>query len=190
VPVEIFRPTWHVGPNFWLTGPFKIVDEVVVAQTLFDADALHSYVRVLNLMDRPFDLHKGQLFGMASKVEVCGPVPSLQVVGVDSNPDAISGMAARSVTQEDVEQAKCLTEALPAELLAEEHAQAIKFICDNAGVFSKGEFDIGRTHLVEHAIETSDNRSRQQALCRHPVAYLPLTDMCRKCKTMGSLNPG
>jgi len=67
---------------------------------LFDAEALHSFVRVLNLTDGPFHLHKDQLLGMASKVEVCGLVPSLQAIGVGSDPDVVVGTVAPRVTQD------------------------------------------------------------------------------------------
>ena len=43
-------------------------------------------------------------------------------------------------------------------------------------MFCKSEFNIGRTHLVEHSIETTDNLLVCQALRRHPVAFLPLID--------------
>jgi len=85
-------------------------------------------------------------------------------------------MAAPRVAQEDVEQVQCLIEALPAGLSTKQRVQEVQFICNNAGVFFKGEFDIGWTHLVEHSAETLDNRPMRQALRRHPVAYLPLID--------------
>ena len=50
------------------------------------------------------------------------------------------------------------------------------FLTRNSKVFSESEFDIGRTHLVEHKIETDDSKPVRQALRRHPVAYLPLID--------------
>jgi len=37
VPVEISRPTWHAGPDFWATDPIEILEGVVVSWTLFDA---------------------------------------------------------------------------------------------------------------------------------------------------------
>jgi len=64
--------------------------------------------------------------------------------------DKTKGMAAYEVTQEDVEQVTCLIEALPTELADSQWAEAVEFLHKNAQVFSKGEFDIGRTDLVEH----------------------------------------
>ena len=43
-------------------------------------------------------------------------------------------------------------------------------------IFSQGEYDIGRTHLVEHTIDTGDNRPIRQALRRHPIQHLEVID--------------
>ena len=71
---------------------------------------------------------------------------------------------------------QCIIDDLPTDLTAEQREQAIRFISNNAGVFSKSEFDIGRTPFLEHSIETADSRPVRQALHRHPIAYLPLID--------------
>ena len=86
------------------------------------------------------------------------------------------GAAPFKVTPNDVGHIQCLFEALPTELSEGQKAEAIEFLRKNSEVFSKGEFDIGRTHLVEHKIETNDSRPVRQALKRHLVAYLPLVD--------------
>ena len=43
-------------------------------------------------------------------------------------------------------------------------------------MFSTSEFDLGRTNLVKHTIDTGANRPFKQALRRHPMAYLPIID--------------
>ena len=43
-------------------------------------------------------------------------------------------------------------------------------------VFSRGAFDMGRTSLVEHAIDTGDHRPIRQGLRRHPIAHLDAID--------------
>jgi len=111
---------------------------------------------------------------MASKVEVCGPVPSSQAVGMGSDSGAVEGMTVCKVTREDVQQVKCLTEAMPAKLSAEQHAQPLKFICDNAAAFSKAEFDIGVTHLVEHSTDfrqSSGETDSALAACSLPTTH-------------------
>jgi len=66
--------------------------------------------------------------------------------------------------------------AHPSKLTDRQREEAVRFIRDNAAVFSKSEYDLGHTDLVEHQIDTGDNRPVRQALCQHPVAYLPLID--------------
>jgi len=45
-------------------------------------------------------------------------------------------------------------DALPDDLLHDERTAALGFIDDWAHVFSKGEFDMGRTNLIPHRIDT------------------------------------
>ena len=51
-----------------------------------------------------------------------------------------------------------------------------EFVSTNIDVFSASEFDLGRTTLVEHRIDLTENKPVHQALRRHPVAYLPVID--------------
>jgi len=52
----------------------------------------------------------------------------------------------------------------------------MQLIRKNAEVFSRWEFNIGRTYIIEHATEMADSHPVHQALCQHSVAYLPLID--------------
>jgi len=103
-----------------------------------------------------------------------GPISQSVQDGEGLTVNAVKRAAPFKVTQYDVEHIKCLFKASPTELSEGQRAEAIEFLHNNAAVFSKGEFDIGRTDLVEHKIETPDSRPVRPALRRHPVAYLPL----------------
>ena len=74
------------------------------------------------------------------------------------------------------EQVQCLIDELPSELTSEQQYEALEFIRCNVNAFSGSEFDLGRTHLVDHSIETSGDRSVRQAVRRHPVACFPQID--------------
>ena len=41
----------------------------------------------------------------------------------------------------------------------------------NADLYSTGPFDMGRTSLIEHAIDTGNHKPIKQALRRHPLAH-------------------
>jgi len=43
-------------------------------------------------------------------------------------------------------------------------------------IFSRGPFDVGRTSLVEHTIDTGTHRPIRQGLSRHPIAHEELID--------------
>ena len=43
-------------------------------------------------------------------------------------------------------------------------------------MFSKSEFDLGRTKLVRHVINTGDHQPFKQELRRQPIAHLPVID--------------
>jgi len=47
---------------------------------------------------------------------------------------------------------------------------------NNEDVFSRGPFDMGRTSLVEHVIDTGNQRPIRQGLSRHPIAHLDVID--------------
>ena len=54
--------------------------------------------------------------------------------------------------------------------------QVEELLLDNQAVFSTSEFDLGRTDLVRHTIDTGTHRPFKQQLRRHPMAYLPIID--------------
>ena len=71
---------------------------------------------------------------------------------------------------------KCVIDRLPSDLTEKEREVAIKFIHEHANVFSRSEFDIGRTKLIPHHIDTGVNRPVKQQLRRHPQVYLKFID--------------
>jgi len=82
----------------------------------------------------------------------------------------------RLVLQREVRRNMLLVYCLPADMPATEHRTVEDFVQRNADVFSKSEYDIGRTHLTKYRIDTSDHPPFHEPLRRHPVAYLPIID--------------
>ena len=62
------------------------------------------------------------------------------------------------------------------ELTDKQKQDVERLLQDNREVFSTSEFDLGRTNLVQHTIDTGTNRPFKQQLRRHPMAYLPVID--------------
>jgi len=61
-------------------------------------------------------------------------------------------------------------------LSTEEEGRVRKLLEQYAGVFSASEFDLGRTPLMEHRIDTGYARPLRQGLRRHPQAHLGIID--------------
>ena len=62
------------------------------------------------------------------------------------------------------------------ELSTEQEDRVKRLLDDNREVFSTSEFDLGRTNLVQHTIDTGIHRPFKQQLRRHPMVYLPVID--------------
>jgi len=67
-------------------------------------------------------------------------------------------------------------QGLPADVTSEQRHQVIDFLQEFDDMFSRGTFDMGRTTLVEHTIDTGTCRPIRQPLRRHPRAHLEEID--------------
>ena len=61
-------------------------------------------------------------------------------------------------------------------LSKQQRKDVVEFLKKNSNVFAKSEFDLGRTGLVKHVIDTGENKPFKQQLHRNPMAYLPVID--------------
>ena len=71
---------------------------------------------------------------------------------------------------------QCLLDGLPDDLTDEQRACATAFIKSRLNVFSRSEYDIGRTRILPHRIDTGDNAPHFEQLRRHPTTQLPVID--------------
>jgi len=65
---------------------------------------------------------------------------------------------------------------LPDELTVAQRNHVTDLLREYYDIFSKGPYDMGRTTLVEHSVNTGDHRPFRQGLCRHPIAHLDVID--------------
>jgi len=65
---------------------------------------------------------------------------------------------------------------LPTELTDCQSQQVRRLIERNESIFSKSEYDIGRTPLVEYHIDTGSHRPICQPHRRHPFKHLEIID--------------
>ena len=74
------------------------------------------------------------------------------------------------------EHVQCLIDRPLDDLTVEQRARAGQLIKSRSHVFSRSEFDIGRTDVLRHRIETGDSAPHFEQLQRHPTAQLPVID--------------
>ena len=69
-----------------------------------------------------------------------------------------------------------LLQQLPGGLDAEQRQQVSQLLQSYQDIFSTGTYDMGRTNLVEHEINTGNHPPIRQGLRRHPIAHLDVID--------------
>jgi len=69
-----------------------------------------------------------------------------------------------------------LLRSLPSDLTDVQRDHAEAFIRSRASVFSRSEYDIGRTSIILHRIDTGEHAPHFEQLRRHPQAQLPVID--------------
>ena len=123
-------------------------------------------VRVVNVSAYPFRLAKNRLVDEAKMFVDAGCGPSLAVHWVRPCVCSRRPGPEQYLTNGHMEHLKTVVDALPPELSVTQREAAVKFICDNAHVFSKGEFDIGRTSIIPYRIDTGDHGPFRQPCTR------------------------
>ena len=147
---------------------------VISARTLLGGAAVQSAVRVMNNWNEDFVVAKGTYIGPAEEVEVYNEskehckqdVKSVACQMIDSEPDGESSFA----------HLQPVIQSLPEDLPGNQKKEVIEFIRKHVDLFSRSEFDIGCTPLVQHEINTRQNRPFKQPLRRHPISQLPVID--------------
>ena len=74
------------------------------------------------------------------------------------------------------EQLEPVIASLPSDLSPAERVIAERLIFENSDVFSKSDFDLRRSSLVHHRIDTGNHRPFKKQLRRHPLVHLECID--------------
>ena len=160
-------------------------DGVLVARTLFGNENNVKLVRILNHTGSPYQLGQGDLVGAAEPVTVYQPPktsPDSKGKGhaLDKSREwkmpfpNISHQrreAMRVKAKDEQAHVQCLIDGLPKDLTPREHQMAVTFIHSRANSFSKADFDIGRTDIIKHRIDTGSNHPHYERLRRHPTSH-------------------
>ena len=135
-------------------------------------------VRVVKTTNAPHRLPKDLCLGELFQTEQLGAEPPAlsSGPGVGTQPNTEAEVKVKLLEGDESDPMTELIKALPPELNNEHRAKAIDLLQRHESVFSRGEFDVGRTNLVSYRIPTGDAKPIRQPLRRHPTAYLQAID--------------
>ena len=147
------------------TEPKKIQPGVYVGRTLLGSAHHDIAVRAINTTSEPRLIQKDTCLGVLTPVST-----------VDQGEEVDKAVKTQGSVQSNEPASQVLIDALPTELSDNQRKQMTQMIRSYEDIFSQNEYDIGRTHMVEHTIDTGNNRPIRQQLRRHPVVHLEYID--------------
>jgi hypothetical protein len=161
VPVKMLMHSIRTPGVDWMIDATKMSKGVYSARTMLSGKEQNTGIPVVNFSSKSHTIPEGTLVAQAEMVEVL----EVKESEID-NPHVENSLA----------HIQPIVDALPSDLTEIERQQAINFVQKNSDIFSKSEFDIGRTKLIPHRIDTGANRPVRQQLRRHPRSHLDFID--------------
>ena len=201
VPVLVTRSSLgHENQNWGVTTKIKHPDSVV-ANAVYGSGDVQSFCRIINTSDLPKRLKKGSELGKVEPMEIVEtenqtndsrrpgsdemPLDLRQVRTIRTTDEQESDVSdlenfvqtgSPGSEPEPTDFVQEMLDQIDLEWTDEQERQVKQLLNENREVFSTSEFDLGRTNLVQHRIDTGINRPFKQQLRRHPMAYLPVID--------------
>ena len=173
IPTDVVFGNFRANTGQWTTVPSEPTPGLRVARTLITPDSPVAAVRVCNTSQRPIRLHRGQSMGMLQPVcSVSEPhPPTVEKATVTESLNTMLDQVDPSVPADAKQQLSQLMETYQ-------------------DVFSYSEFDLGCTNIVNHEIDTGDNRPFKQPLRPQPRAHLPAIDhLLEEMQMQGIIQP-
>ena len=186
----------HENQNWGLTTKMEHPDSVF-ANAIYGGSVVQFFCRIIKTSDLPKRLKRGSELGKAEPMEIVEtenpaqmndsrrpksdemPLDLRQIRRTDEQESDIPDLENFVQTSSESEPTDFVQEMLDKvdlELTDEQKRQVRRLLEENREVFSTSEFDLGRTNLVRHRIDTGPNRPFKRQLRRHPMAYLPVID--------------
>ena len=153
--------------NNWAVDTQQLTSGVYVGRTLLPDAHKDLPVRMINTSAKPQALAAGTYLGVLS------PVAVLETTVDETAANQSSAVDNKATTSSATD---CLLDNLPDEVTEAQRGQLASLLTAYSDVFSQNDYDVGRTTLVEHTIDTGNNRPIRQALRRHPIAHLDIID--------------
>src|SRR5208282_1984084 len=143
----------------YATEPHAIQPGVYIGRTLLPSSHHDLVIRAVNTSHEPRLIKKDTFLGTLS------PVLAMEDENITTGQQPLREPAS-----------KVIVDSLTNELSDSQRRQVAGLVASYEDIFSLNDYDIGRTHLVEHSIDTGDHRPIRQALRRHPISHLEVID--------------
>jgi len=172
IPVDIvFGKSWGSSEGMrWTTVPTEASPGVRVDRTLINHEAPFAVVRVCNTTRHPVYIKQYQ------------PVSPLQNVSKTTD----QGHSEPSPT----DQHQIILDQLDPSVPKSTRTELQQLIQSYQDIFSHSEFDLGNTNIVQHEINTGENRPFRQQLRPKPRAHLPVIEqLVEDMQSQGIIEP-
>ena len=140
------------GPS-WITESGETAHGLQTARTLVPNRLLEVPVRVTNVLEHPVTWEKGDTVNSLEQVDIMTPTTEE------------TGPAPDLTFKVD------LLAAVDKEIQSAEKEELSQLLDEFEDVFSRGEYDLGSTDVVEHTIDTADHKPIRKPLQRHPLPH-------------------
>jgi hypothetical protein len=165
----------RVTPSVSSVNPRELRRGIYIGRTLIPPEHDKARVCLLNTTKRQQLITKGICLGNLQAVQVFDD--SNVDVGDSADGDVmISAPTAAALRRQEMSLSFLLMDRLPDELNGEQRAAARRLLHSYEDIFSKNEYDVGRTPLVEYHIDTGNSRPIRQALRQQPLKHLDAID--------------
>jgi len=154
VPVKVAHNSLNTPIADWVINLIQISENVYAARMLIPRDESIAAVHIINMTENSVIIPAGTELGGAEMAHI-----------VDSSEDCTSSWSTGTAGPE-FEHIQSVIDILPGELSVVERLEAIELLHTYQDVFSKSKYDMGRTTLTEHRIDTGDARPIKQGLRR------------------------
>ena len=144
----------------WATQPKECASGIHVASSLLPNRSVNIPIRIMNINKDEKKLEKGMPLSLTQEVVVMEKKKEEECIRSTKIDAQIEDIINR------------VDESVP-----EEHKQELReMLKEYKDIISSDEFDLGRTDIVEHRIDTGDARPVRQTLRRTPEAYSHIID--------------
>ena len=153
-------------PAVGITGNKECVPGVKTARCLLElGSGIHLPLRVLNVTNRSVSLQEG--------MTLC-PLQEVESVIEDTKETLTEKQAGDArVTKDQIQQ---ILDGIDPDVPTEHRSRLRNLLVEYADILSRDEFDMGLTDLIQHDIDTGQERPVRQALRRTPMVHNQVID--------------